>query len=492
MRQTQQGGQSSVKGIWLRFLVLIPLTVILIVVSRAYIAPRVSTYEVYGLEPHEAGTITAKDVSLSEEGVVELEEVDQTSRGTVHLAFRSKADGEVWVSVNDGEQGEMWLLKVLDGAIIEGGVNFSGWESIHVSVCVFLCALVLLFASVLVQLWRKCWYGYTMVACGGGLLFCLFQFVFFLMLLVRGSAVDFFDLAMQITSMADWFAMASLLPMAILAVLVSASNVWLIRHEGLRPVNLLGIAVSVVWAIVNMVWLEMGTIVYDVFGSVEMTSIVDTLVSTAITYGECLLLSTILCAWLASRHVPAHGADYAIVLGCGLRRDGTPCPLLAGRVDRAMAFDAQRRAVGDAPITFVPSGGQGPDEVMSEAQSMRNYLVDKGIESTRIVLEDRSATTRENMAYSREVIERHAGRDASELTVVFSTTNYHVFRGYVCAHMAGMRVEGVGSKTKAYFWPNAFLREFAGLLVTQRRSILLVYAVLAIIYGIAAHMLIFG
>jgi hypothetical protein len=76
--------------------------------------------------------------------------------------------------------------------------------------------------------------------------------------------------------------------------------------------------------------------------------------------------------------------------------------------------------------------------------------------------------------------------------VVFSTTNYHVFRGYVCAHQAGMRVEGVGSKTRAYFWPNAFLREFAGLLVTQRRSILLVYVVLAVIYGLAAYTLIFA
>jgi uncharacterized SAM-binding protein YcdF (DUF218 family) len=107
----------------------------------------------------------------------------------------------------------------------------------------------------------------------------------------------------------------------------------------------------------------------------------------------------------------------------------------------------------------------------------------------RLALEDRSSTTRENMAFSREVIERHAGRDLSEVSVGFSTTNYHVFRGYVCAQQAGMRVEGMGSKTKAYFWPNAFLREFAGLLVTEWKGILQTYAIIAFIYLLAEYIL---
>ena len=112
-----------------------------------------------------------------------------------------------------------------------------------------------------------------------------------------------------------------------------------------------------------------------------------------------------------------------------------------------------------------------------------------GVGPERIVLEDRSTTTRENMTFSREVIERHAGRDVSELRVGFSTTNYHVFRGYVCAHKAGMAVEGMGSKTKYYFWPNAFLREFAGLLINQWRSILLVYVAIVVLYLFAVFAL---
>ena len=93
------------------------------------------------------------------------------------------------------------------------------------------------------------------------------------------------------------------------------------------------------------------------------------------------------------------------------------------------------------------------------------------------------------MAFARGVIERHAGCDVGELKVGFSTTNYHVFRGYVCAHRAGMAVEGLGAKTKAYFWPNAFLREFAGLLVAQWRGILQTFVLLAAVYVFAEYVL---
>ena len=121
---------------------------------------------------------------------------------------------------------------------------------------------------------------------------------------------------------------------------------------------------------------------------------------------------------------------------------------------------------------------------------MRDYLVSQGVRPDRIVLEDRSATTNENMEFSRKVIEEHAGRDAGELLVGFSTTNYHVFRGYVCAHRAGMPVQGMGSRTRAYFWPNAFLREFAGLLASRWKGILVTYVAIGAVYALASYALI--
>ena len=71
-----------------------------------------------------------------------------------------------------------------------------------------------------------------------------------------------------------------------------------------------------------------------------------------------------------------------------------------------------------------------------------------------------STNTLQNMEFSKKLIEQRT----SEGKVAFSTTNYHVFRGGMLAGQAGLQAEGMGSKTKWYFWPNAFVREFAGLL----------------------------
>ena len=52
-----------------------------------------------------------------------------------------------------------------------------------------------------------------------------------------------------------------------------------------------------------------------------------------------------------------------------------------------------------------------------------------------------------------------------------------------------MNVQGMGSKTRVYFWPNAFLREFAGLLVKQWKGILQTYLVIAAIYAFAEYVM---
>lgn len=475
------------KGLWSRFLIVIPLVLVLSIVSWRYIRSVSGTYEAEGsLDISHKGYEVA-DVSLSTAGVVDVQSLTIADDGSARVVFTAVSDGKVQASLGAAGAQDSWSLEVRDGAIIESGVDFSGWQVIYLSVCVLLAVVVVLFAQLLIRLWRSSWYGYEMVACGGGLLFCLFQLSLFALLAAHGFVDDFSSFVVELTSMSSWFITTTLVPIAGFALLVSASNIVLIRREGLRPVNLLGIAVSLFWAGACAVWYWMPQVVFAITKVYALANVLDSLVSCAISFGECLLFSTILCAWLASRHVPRHGADYLVMLGCGIRADGTPSPLLAGRVDRAFEFDAARSALGDAPATFVPSGGKGGDEIISEAQSMANYLMSKGVAPGRIVCEDRSATTRQNMTFSREVIEAHAGCDASELAVVFSTTNYHVFRGYVCAHEAGMAVEGLGSQTRAYFWPNAFLREFAGLLVAQWKAILQLYLVLAVIYGFAAY-----
>lgn len=480
------------KGLWRRFLLLIPLVAVLALASYLYIRSFHGTYVAHGVTAFQDVTLGPEHVKVNKPGVVEVVRVQQDAQGCAIVEFRAVSDGSVEVSVGTPTVQDYFFLDVRRGGIIEGSVNFSGWQAVHVSFCVLLLALTALFASVAHKLVKASWYGYEMVAAGGGLLFCTFQLLLQASFLFFDRLWSFDRLLMAFTDAVPWFDFVTLLPMAVMAVLVSVSNISLIRHEGLRPANLLGIILSIVWVLAEIAWFQWWQFSTNMKMDLKAIVFVDCLLAIAISFAECLLLSTIISAWQASRHVPKQAMDYLVVLGCGIRDDGTPCPLLAGRVDRAYDFDQAHVAAGDAPATFVPSGGQGPDEVISEAQSMADYLAGKGVSRDRIVLEDRSTTTRENMFFSREVIERHAGRSTDELRVGFSTTNYHVFRGYVYAHQAGMAVEGMGSKTKYYFWPNAFLREFAGLLVNQWRGILQLFLLIAAFYIGAEYVIMFG
>ena len=66
--------------------------------------------------------------------------------------------------------------------------------------------------------------------------------------------------------------------------------------------------------------------------------------------------------------------------------------------------------------------------------------------------------------------------------MAFSTSSYHVYRGGILAADAGWNIDGMGSRTRWYFWPNAFLREFIGLLASnfvQQGSAILIIALLS-------------
>lgn len=94
------------------------------------------------------------------------------------------------------------------------------------------------------------------------------------------------------------------------------------------------------------------------------------------------------------------GLDYVIVLGAKVNPDGSVSHSLKRRLDKAIEY-----AQENPDTVFVVSGGQGPDEPMTEAEAMRDYLVYNGVSADNILLEPHSTSTVENIAYSRLVIE---------------------------------------------------------------------------------------
>lgn len=263
------------------------------------------------------------------------------------------------------------------------------------------------------------------------------------------------------------------------AVSMTVSNIALLRHERPRLQNALGILSS----LALMAGLAVTFVVSnaDFAGSeteyrIRMTIL--NVYSTAYAYFECMLIGAVICGLKAARHVPAGEFDYIVILGCGFRKDGSLPPLLKGRVDRAIRFWQDQRAAGKTAC-LVPSGGQGPGEVMAEAEAMRRYMISEKVPEEYILPENESRNTYQNMAFSRKLIEsREKGA-----RVLFSTTNYHVFRSGIWASLAGLEAEGIGSPTRWWFWPNAFMRECAGLLVNRWKQELVLLVVLAALFG---------
>ena len=142
------------------------------------------------------------------------------------------------------------------------------------------------------------------------------------------------------------------------------------------------------------------------------------------------------------------GLDYIIVLGAQVRESG-PSAALKYRLDEAVEY------LEDNPKTIcIVSGGQGANEPYSEAEGMAQYLKEQGIDASRILLEDKSLNTEQNMEYSKALI-----KDGASVGII--TNDFHLFRAKQVARKYGLdNVCGIAAKSTPVYLPNNMLREF--------------------------------
>lgn len=147
---------------------------------------------------------------------------------------------------------------------------------------------------------------------------------------------------------------------------------------------------------------------------------------------------------------PPDGLDYLIVLGAKVNGD-QPSPALKHRIDAAAEY---LRANPDT--LAIASGGQGDDEAISEAQCIRDALTAAGIDEGRILMEDRSKRTSQNLKFSMELM---GGADAE---VGLVTNNFHVFRALCLAREAGFaHVYGLAAEYGGHTLLHYMVREAA-------------------------------
>ncbi|MFD0328205.1 YdcF family protein [Streptacidiphilus monticola] len=185
----------------------------------------------------------------------------------------------------------------------------------------------------------------------------------------------------------------------------------------------------------------------------------------------CFLCSTA----LRGRQRLRGRADSIIVLGAGLE-DGKITPLLAHRLDRAVALHRTLVAAGADPV-FIVSGGQGADEEESEAEAMARHAVARGVPAERVHRENHSHNTDQNLTYSA-VLLKLVGRTDRRVVVVSS--DFHVMRVALIMDRLGLRGTVVGSRTKLPYWLTAALREFVAIVSYDRTATLGLTALLVL------------
>ncbi|MBQ9376073.1 MAG: YdcF family protein [Ruminococcus sp.] len=351
----------------------------------------------------------------------------------------------------------------------------SGDIIIPIASSVYLAFLLFLLIREHIKSVKQNLYQHKNILTLGLIIFLFFMLINQLTQLINhGGAMQTIN---SIVNSASLFAVV-ILPFAfIVSIFVTISNINLMRKEGFSWRNMLGIIMGIVFCFATVIpfilgeWLQRTTIV-DVHNENGMALYVELFVENGIlavvAYLECVLLGTIITSVKAARRIPRFNRDYIIILGCQIRQDGKLTKLLQSRADRAIEFAKMQSEADDRELYFIASGGQGDDEVTSEAEAIKNYLLSCGVSPDKILVEDQSTNTYENFKNSMELIRSHAEKE--HIRIAYSTTNYHVFRVGLLASEQGIRVEGIGSRTKQYYWINAFIREYIATLYHERKS----------------------
>ncbi len=180
------------------------------------------------------------------------------------------------------------------------------------------------------------------------------------------------------------------------------------------------------------------------------------IIRTALTSLVCLGLAffaVIEVFVISSAHTDKDAeAPYLIVLGAGV--NGTePSLSLLERLQAAKQF-----LDSNPETTAIVSGGQGAGESISEAECMRRWLVENGISNNRIIMEDKSTSTYENLKNSLEIIRKYGGDTTGRVAVL--SGEYHIYRAKYYAKQLGADAAGVAAHT-AYpvLRTNYFIRE---------------------------------
>lgn len=183
-------------------------------------------------------------------------------------------------------------------------------------------------------------------------------------------------------------------------------------------------------------------------GRYSILRLISNIVVAVMTTTFVLALIIFLLIFNGAKNTKPHNADVMIVLGCQIWGEG-PSEMLEYRLQNALKL--YKNGISKHIIV---SGGQGPDEAITESKAMKKWFVKNGVNESVIYEEDKSTSTYENLKFSKVIMDKQGFKDA-----VLVTSDFHVFRSLWLAKRLGFESKGAPSKTVDHLKPFYYTRE---------------------------------
>lgn len=148
--------------------------------------------------------------------------------------------------------------------------------------------------------------------------------------------------------------------------------------------------------------------------------------------------------------------DAVIVLGAGLRGDRVSLTL-AKRLNAAYEYWQE-----NPEAVIVTTGGQGPQETIPEGEAEAKYLENLGVPSEKILIENKSSSTRENFLFAKNILDETFSQG---YTVAYVTNGFHIYRAGEIASDVGLEATHYHAGLSWYMVPVTYFREFAAVIM---------------------------
>ena len=378
---------------------MILLAVIMIVFCAVFI---VATGDVYYVEHN-----FYRQLSNPEDYRIEIEEGSEhinienfrvesdKVKFTVHALSEGKAVVDVYQEESTGTVFIFYVHKT--GFITESSLfgNCRSGNIIIVMMTIYAAVLLGIFIRKFIDNVRKDYYSYHNITLLGMIIF-ISTLIFNNMVFAfnRNGLMDFIQGILTAPALTVF-----LIPPAFLVTVgIFVSNIVLIVKEGANKKNIMGTVFSFIYLIF---------LVFPIFfeGFLQLQNVIDVhrengfghyleIIVTNFCYSvtgyiTIILIATIIIGIRSAYRKIEFDKDYILILGCRIRKDGSVTPLLKGRADAAVSFANKQKNATGKDIFFVPSGGKGKDETVSEAEAVKNYLLSCNIAEDRIITEDK-------------------------------------------------------------------------------------------------------